>query len=140
MRMVGTFCTKALTLVSLASLGRSPRTTSSAFLRWPKGLSVMVMRPMFIAGLKLLVPMKDISASTLGSWLMMSATCCCSTAMPSKEMSCGPSTKQNSWPESSLGRKPLGARWNSTPVPTTMAKNAISVSRWWASTTRSEAA
>ncbi|MNC88576.1 hypothetical protein D3C83_44030 [compost metagenome] len=57
--------------------------------------------------------------------------------MPSNDTSCGPSVKMNSWPESSLGRKPLGARANSTPVATQMARKAIMVNLWCASTQRS---
>ena len=42
----------------------------------------------------------------------------------------------NNWPLSSLGRKPLGMRANSTPVAMTMAKNTTMVSRAWSSTQR----
>jgi hypothetical protein len=117
----------------LASLGRSSRTTWSAGLRSLNGLSVMVMRPTLSEGEKPVAPMNDIAASTFGSCAMISATLRCRSDMASNEMSCGPSTKQNSWPLSSLGRKPFGARTNSTPVAMQIATNTTITVRWCAS-------
>ncbi len=124
----------------MASFGRRPRSTSSAGLRSLYGLSAMVMRPTFSAGLLSLAPTNDMIASTFGSWRTMSATWRCSSTMLSKEASCGPSVKMNSWPESSPGRKPLGAARNSTPVATQMARNTSSAENLCASTKRSVAA
>src|SRR2546430_7881099 len=45
MRMAGTFCTNTLAPRTLATFGRSWRTTSSADLRWLNGFRLMVMRP-----------------------------------------------------------------------------------------------
>src|SRR6185503_19873839 len=116
MRMAGTFWMKTLAPSTLASLGPSSRTTWSAGFLCLKGFRVMVMRPTLSDGEEPLAPTNAIAASTLGSWLMMLATWRCSTFIASNEMSCGPSTKQKSCPESSLGRKPFGARENSTAV------------------------
>ena len=137
MRMVGTFCTKVFMPTTFASFGRSCFTTSSAGFLLSYGLRAIVMRPLLPAGLKLLAPTNDMIASTLGSWRTMSATWRCRSTMPWKETSCGPSVNTNSCPESSLGRKPLGARENSTPVATTIARNTSIVKRWCRSTQRS---
>ena len=111
-RIVDTFCTNALMPSTWFIFGRNSRMTSSADLRSLRGFSVIMIRPMLPEGLKPLVPMKDIAAATFGSRRTMSATWVCNAAMASKEMSSGASVKQNNWPESSLGRKPLGILTN----------------------------
>ena len=128
-RMVGMFCMKALMPTRPCSFGRSWRMTSSAETLSERGLSVMNMRPRLSDGLKPLAPMNDITPSTFGLRRTMSATCCCSFAIASKEMSCGASVKQKICPVSSVGRKPFGMRANRNPVATVMARNTSMTKR-----------
>ena len=133
MRMAGTFWMNTLPPSTLASFGRSSRTTWSAGLRCLNGLSVMVMRPTLSEGEKPVAPTNDIAASTFGSLWMISATRDCSAAIASNEMSCGPSTKQKSWPLSSLGRKPFGTRTSSAAVSTKSPRKVSTTASLWRS-------
>ena len=73
-----------------ASFGRSSRTTSSAGLRSPRGLSAMMMRP--LVHRRIVAARADEGHDRLDvrdPARTMSATWRCSSTMPSKEMSCG---------------------------------------------------
>src|SRR5256885_14738790 len=130
MRIAGTFWTKTLTPMILETLGRRPRITSSADLRWERGFKVMVARPTLSDGLNEVAPKKPVTASMLGSARRISSTERWYVTMASNEVSWGASMKQKSCPASSLGRKPLGIFEYSAAVATTTTRNTAMTSLW----------
>ena len=118
---------KKMLMPGTVAVARRRRAITCRALSLRSGLSrsMMNMRPEFTVLAALPPPTVDITETTSGSRLMISASADCRATMASNEASSGPTVEPVSWPISSDGKKPLGIAWNrmavSTKVPSVMA-------------------
>ena len=70
------------------------------------------MRPELTVLAALPPPTVEITETTSGSRLMISASAAWRATMASNEASSGPTVEPEIWPISSVGKKPLGIAWN----------------------------
>ena len=104
-----------------------------------EGLSLMKIWPLLPEGRLPPTPTVEFTDSTFGSWMMMSATACCSLDIAWKETSCPPSVKAISRPESPLGRKPFCTIPNRYTEPPIVPRKTTRTTAWWRSVQESVA-
>ena len=111
-------------------VARRRRLMTSPAVALRAGLSRRVMnsRPEFGVLAALPPPAVDITDTTSGSRLTISASRAWRSTMAANEASSGPTVDADSRPISSCGKNPLGTTWNSTMVSTNVPRVAASIS------------